>query len=296
MQLNFHQLHLFCTVARLGSISRAAEELRISQPSVSAQVREFEQRCGLDLLHRLPRGVTLTDVGRLVGEYAENIFDQADELQRLIQNLRGAKIGKLTVGGSLTAGEHFLPQVVRDFRDCHHEVELAIVLANSGDILAQIRGGQLDLGFVGTDAACTELVSIPCWTDEVVIVASPLSLPNCLGTAAELLQTKDFVMREPGSATRDCVEHYLRGRGLEARTAMIVSSPEALKRHVAAGVGWGFASKCSITHEVAADHLAIVGIVDWECKRTFSAVHRKSFQLSPAQQKFVAIAQSLAAR
>ena len=113
MELNLHQLHLFYTVARLGSISRAAEELRISQPSVSAQVREFERRSGLHLLHRLSRGVALTDAGRVMRDHAESIFDQASELQRVMQNLRGVQSGKLTVGGSLTAGEHFLPEVAK---------------------------------------------------------------------------------------------------------------------------------------------------------------------------------------
>src|SRR4051794_19527061 len=102
MELNLHQLYLFLSVAKTGSISRAADELGISQPSVSAQVREFELRCGVDLLHRLPRGVTLTAAGKMVRDHAEGIFERSDQLQFALRNLREPIIhGTLTVGGSL---------------------------------------------------------------------------------------------------------------------------------------------------------------------------------------------------
>ena len=92
--LNFQQLHLFYRVAKLGSIPRAAEELRVAQSSVSAQLQEFEQRCGVDLLHRLPTGLTLTDAGHLALDHAERIFNQAGELRSLLQNFPELSDGK----------------------------------------------------------------------------------------------------------------------------------------------------------------------------------------------------------
>jgi DNA-binding transcriptional LysR family regulator len=293
VELNFHQLRLFCAVARLGSISKAAEQLNISQPSVSAQVREFEQRCGVELLHRLARGVALTDAGRLVFGHAERLFSQAGELQSLLQSLRGVQTGRLTVGGSLTAGEYFLPTVAGIFRARRPGVELTVILENSAVILARIAQGELDFGFVGTGSVGGNLTAIHCWQDEVVIIASPASLSTIRDSpTVELLQSQSFVIREPGSATRQSVEQCLRRHGVTVKPAMTVSSPEALKRHVAAGVGWGFASRCSVSMEVAAGLLAIAPIEGWNCRRAFCAVHRNDHRLSRSQQEFIEIARS----
>ena len=100
-------------------------------------------------------------------------------------------------------------------------------------------------------------------------------------------------MREFGSATRQHIEQYLQRRGLTVQTAMNVGSPEAVKRYVAAGVGWGFASKHSVVNEVAASQLAIVKIEGWDCRRVFYAVHRKGYQLSISQREFIELAHTL---
>ena len=107
----------------------------------------------------------------------------------------------------------------------------------------------------------------------------------------QLVQSQHFVMRELGSATRQHVEQSLQARGWVVKTAMIVGSPEAVKRHVAAGVGWGFASKHGITAEVTTGQLVIVSIEGRDCRRTFCAVYRKGYELSASQRAFVEIAQ-----
>jgi DNA-binding transcriptional LysR family regulator/class 3 adenylate cyclase len=290
--LNFQQLHLFYRVAKLGSIPRAAKELRLAQSSVSAQLQEFERRCGVALLHRLPAGLTLTDAGHLALDQAERIFNQAGELRSMLQNFPDAQTGKLTVGGSLTAGEFFLPSVASRFRQRYPDIELSVVLDNSAVVLEKVKQGELDIGFVGTDAIEDDLIAIPCWEDQVVIIAAPDSVPRG-SSSIQLIQSQPFVMREPGSATRQHIELCLRRRGLTVKTAMNVGSPEAVKRYVAAGVGWGFASKHSIATEVAASQLEIVDIDGWDCRRVFYATHRKGcYHLSISQREFVELAQT----
>ena len=288
MDLNFHQLRLFHTVARLGSISRAAEELRISQPSVSAQVREFELRCGVDLLHRLPRGVSLTQVGQVVFDHADRIFGHATQLQATLHTVSGNQSRTLAVGGSLTAGEYFLPAVVAQFRARYPAIELRIALGNSAGILTKVTQGDLDVVFVGTDVNTTSLATIACWRDEIVIIAPTGTLSKVrTPPTLQLLASQRFVVREEGSATRQCVEQRLDQLGLTLETAMVAGSPEAVKRYVSVGSGWGFASRCSVLSEVAAGLLEIVPVSEWVCERTFFAVHRKDYRLNPSQQEFL---------
>jgi DNA-binding transcriptional LysR family regulator len=294
VELNFHQLRLFYSVARSGSMSRAAEELHISQPSISAQVRELELRCGFDLFHRLPRGVILTEAGRLVLDHAERIFVEAGALKARLQGLATQTVGKLTVGGSLTAGEYFLPTVVARFRIRWPEIGLVLSLENSTTIVRKIVRGELDWGFVGTETVPDALASVPCWQDEIVIIAPPQAVSRTsLPLTCRALEAQPFVLREPGSATRAHIERTLRGHGVTIREAAVVGSPEAVKRHVAAGLGWGFASKASVTTELDLGRLAVVPVREWQCLRTFCAVYRTGYRLSPAQSQFLELARLL---
>ena len=294
VELNFHQLFLFCAVAKAGSISRAAKELHISQPSVSAQVREFEQRCRVDLLARQPRGVSLTDAGRVIFEHGERIFALAHELQTACHDLQGTQTGRLTIGGSLTAGEYFLPAVIGRFKQDHPAIEPVLVLNNSTAIIGQVSRREVDLGFVGTDAVGSELIAIPCWQDEVVIIAPPgACLPDHPTMSFASLRSQVFVVREQGSATRQWTEEYLQTHRLTVRSSLTVGSPEAVKRHVAEGLGWGFASRGSVIEEVEAGRLMIVPIRGWDCRRIFYAIHREDHQLNFCQKKFLELAQSI---
>jgi DNA-binding transcriptional LysR family regulator len=165
-ELNFHQLYLFYTVARLGNVSQAAGQLRISQPSVSAQVQALEQTQGMPLLHRLPRGVALTDTDRMVFDYARRLFTLAEELQTAVQDLCGLRVGSLTIGGSLTAWEYLLPAVMKRFKERYPTMEPVLVLGNSTEILARIARRELGIGVIGTDIVSKELSAVPCCADE----------------------------------------------------------------------------------------------------------------------------------
>ena len=293
LTLNLGQLRVFYRVSKLGSISAAADELGFTPASVTRQLHEFEQRAGVSLLHTSRTGVSLTDAGQLAFRHAEQIFNQADELRSILQNLPTANTGKLTVGGSLTAGEFFLPDVARRFREQYPEVVLSVVVENSSAVLKRVRQAEFDLGFIGTDVISDELTAIPCWEDELVVIAPPNSSLRLQGP--EVIRSQVFVMREEGSATRQHIEQYLRRHGLTARTAMTAGSPEAVKRYVAAGVGWGFASRHSIATEIESNRLIVVPIDGWMCRRVFYAIHRCSHRLTASQVAFIDLAKTVMA-
>ena len=171
------------------------------------------------------------------------------------------------------------------------EITLSIVSDNSTAILSMIRQADLDIGFIGTDAISSDLDAIPCWHDEIVVIAAPHS--SAAVQPMNVSDKREFVVREDGSATRQHIEKFLRSRGLSTTTAMTVSSPEAVKRYVAAGIGWGFASRHSVATEVATGQLEIVHIEGWNCRRTFYAVLRNGYRLSESQASFVELAKAL---
>jgi DNA-binding transcriptional LysR family regulator len=184
--------------------------------------------------------------------------------------------------------------VVTRFREHYPEIRLILSLENSTTILQKIVGGELDWGFVGTETVPDELASVPCWQDEIVIIAPPHAISQTsLPLTCRALEAQPFVLREPGSATRARIERTLRSHGVTIREVAVVGSPEAVKRHVAAGLGWGFASKASVTTELASRRLAVVPVREWQCFRTFCAVYRTGYRLSPAQSQFLELARLL---
>jgi DNA-binding transcriptional LysR family regulator len=161
-EFDLRQLRVLFRVQKLGSVALVAEELEFPPASISGALRELEECCGTKLLHSSPTNIMLTDAGQLVFQFAARIFDQASELNSILRELPSARAGRLTIGGSLTAGEFFLPNVIRRFTQRYPDVTLSLVLDNSIEILRKIDHADLDLGFVGTDAIPNDLTATPC--------------------------------------------------------------------------------------------------------------------------------------
>jgi DNA-binding transcriptional LysR family regulator len=293
---NFHRLRLFLEVARRGGFSRAAQALAISQPAISAQVALLERRYGQPLVERLPRGLRLTEAGVVVAEYAERIFGLAEEMEVALDDLRGLRRGHLTVGASSTIGEYVLPPLIGRFKALHPDVAVAVRVANTERILAEVRGRQLDLGFVGGRPTGDDLLAEPFDRDEIVPLAAP---DHPLAGRAEVtldeLAAAGLVAREAGSATRATAEASLRGAGLEPRLAMELGSNEAVKRAVRAGLGVGLLSRRAADSELAAGHLFVLDVPAWSCRRELYAIHRREKRLTAAERRFLDLARASAA-
>ena len=285
---NFHQLRLFLEVARRGGFSRAAQALAISQPAISAQVALLERRYGQPLVERLPRGLRLTEAGVVVAEYAERIFGLAEEMEVALDDLRGIRRGHLTVGASSTIGEYVLPPLIGRFKALHPGVAVAVRVANTERILSEVRGRQLDLGFVGGRPTGDDLLAIAFDRDEIVPLAAPdHPLAGRSEVALGELAAAGLVAREAGSATRATAEASLRAAGLEPRLAMELGSNEAVKRAVRAGLGVGLLSRRAADSELAAGHLVVLDVPAWSCRRELYAIHRREKRLTAAERRFL---------
>ena len=208
-ELNFHQLHIFYTVARRRSFSRAAEALEISQPAVSIQVQELENTMGATLFHRRSRGLQLTEVGETVYSYAHRIFSLSSEMRDTVLDIQGLRTGHLTLGASTTPGEYILPVAIGRFRQQHPGVQVELKISNTRSIVNQILQRELDLGMIGShlDAEGGDLETSTYAMDEIVLVTSPAHpLAKRKGVSLEEVMEQGLVVREEGSATRKTAE------------------------------------------------------------------------------------------
>ena len=293
--MNFHRLKVFHTVARLGSFSRAAEELYTSQPNVSKQVRQLEAELGTSLFHRLGSGIELTDAGRAVYRYAQQVFDLTVEMQRTLAELEGLERGYLRLGASSTPGLYLLPEVIAGFGRRYPGLEVSLSISNSSQVVDQILAGKLDLGFVGGFVEVAGLQVQPFVHDELVLIApAEHRLARQTGISAEELVAETFIVREAGSGTCQTMEVALETLGIKPQRALEMNGCEAVKRAVAAGLGLSFVSRYAIDLELGQGMLIVLHGPGLNLSRQLHIISRKDIRLSPAALAFLALARKRA--
>lgn len=285
---NFHRLNIFCFVTKLGSFSKAAQELSLSLPAVSIQVRELEKTFGTPLLHRTRQGPVLTDTGRTVFDYAQRIFALADEMQAAVHDLDDLKGGRLSIGSSTTPGEYILPWVIGLFQKRYPDIEVSLSITNTQTVIKRIIDRDFDLGMAGSVVDLEGLASTPYVDDEIVIIASPEhELASKSNVTLADLSDQRFILRESGSATRQSAEDCLASHNINVRVVMEIGSNEALKRAVAAGLGLGMVSKFSAAPDIKGGFITTLPVEGWSCHRPITVFYRRDQHLPAAQRAFL---------
>jgi DNA-binding transcriptional LysR family regulator len=257
--MNLHQLRIFHMVARLGSYSRAAEELKISQPSVSIQVGDLERSLGVDLFEQLGKRIYLTEAGRVLEEYAQRILGLFDEASAAVAEVRGVHRGRLAIGATNIPGTYLLPRALFSFQERFPQITVSLEIGTARRIQERVLRNEVELGVVGWEISAQNLVSRRFYEDEIVLVVPPghrlaAGGPVPLGT----LRDERVIMRERGSGTREAVEAALREANLALPAAMELGSGEAIKEAVAAGLGVSFLSSLAVAADTAAGRLVRV--------------------------------------
>jgi DNA-binding transcriptional LysR family regulator len=288
--MNLNHLAIFHAVAQTGSMTRGAERLDISQPAVSKQVRELERALGVHLLDRIGRRVHLSQAGEVLADYARRLFALAHEAEEAMANVRAVGRGRLVIGASTTIGTYLLPGVVAEFWRRHPKVELLVEIENTEQVHRRLAGHELDVGLTEGFVEEEELDAEVFHRDELVVIASPAHpLAGNPRIALNAIQQEAFILREPGSGTREVEERALARLKLPVRVALALGSTEAIKRVVAEGVGLAIVSRLSVRAECAAGSLAVLPVAGLHIERPLYLVRRKGRRDGPALQAFCGI-------
>ncbi len=266
----------FCAVVDRGSFSAAAEDLGISQPAVSAQIRSLEDRLGRRLLDRNGRRVTLTEAGQVLEGHARRMIELEAELERAIGEVGERIAGRLVIGSSTGPGEVLLPRLLAAFRDAHPDVTVSLVVHDTQTICDRVLDGELELGIVGAARPHRGLAFAPFLRDELVVIAPPAH-PLAARTALTLeeLARQPLLMQQTGSGVRAVLEAGLRAAGIkpqELQVEMELGLQQSVKAAVLAGLGITVISRLTVAAEVADGLLAAIPIEGHELARDFSTV------------------------
>jgi DNA-binding transcriptional LysR family regulator len=249
-------------VAKHLSFTKAAEALFMTQPAVTFQIRQLEEHFDTRLFDRAHGRITLTAAGALALDYAERILALSAELDTRLKEMSGQVGGVLLVGASMTVAEFLLPPVLGEFKARFPSVVPRLFVANSEAVQARIAERTLDLGFIEGESHLPSLVTDVCCDDELQVVCAPSHpLAKLQSVAPKALLEHAYVSREPGSGTREVIDHYLQKAGVPPDTLQVVmelGSPEALKRLVATGLGFTIMSRVIAATEVKLGRLVQV--------------------------------------
>jgi DNA-binding transcriptional LysR family regulator len=251
-------LESFARVAALGSLTRAAEELHLTQPALTRQIAALEKQLGVVLLARLPRGVALTPAGEALEQHALRLLRMADEAAADVREVAAGRSGRLVVGASSTAATYVLPPLLARFRRDHPGVELSVLTGGSSRVCEMVRGGEAHVGVVTAPADGRALRSIVLGELETVVVLHPkhpLAGAEWPEIAPEALAEAPLILMQSGTNLRARVDEILAAAGVSARVDMELDSVEAIKQMVAAGLGLSLIPAVAVRREVAAGEL-----------------------------------------
>jgi DNA-binding transcriptional LysR family regulator len=297
--MDLRRLEIFVKVAELGSFSRAAEALFLTQPTVSEHVRALEDELGVQLLDRLGRGTTPTRAGTLLLGYALRMLTLAREAVQAIEQFQGRVSGELTIGGSSIPGEYVVPALIGAFRGKYPDVRISLLIGSSREVQQWVEEGRVEIGVVGAAPSGRPLQARQLMDDEIVVVVGadhPWSTRKTV--SLDELKAEPMIVRERGSGSRETFERALEGVGLDLGAFRIVgemASTQAIKQAVRAGVGLSLISRRAVLDECRARLLVCVTIRDLTISRAFHLVTHRDRSRSPLAQAFLAFLESSAA-
>lgn len=286
MHLTLRQLQCFSAVARNLSFTRAAEELHLTQPAVSMQIRQLEQQAGLPLTEQLGKRIHLTEAGEEVFRYARAILQEVEELDAVLDGLKGLAGGHLRIA-AISSANYFAPRLLGTFHQRHPDVAVSINVTNQSRVVQQVIDNEVDMAIMGQPPDDTNLDAIAFMDNPLIIVAPPSHrLASRKRITLRDLEKEVFLTREPGSGTRGAMFRFFREHELELNTGMELGSLSSIKQGVQAELGLGLLPRGAVQVELMLGRLVELKCRGLPIRRHWFVVLHKGKRLSAAAEAF----------
>ena len=286
MHVTFRQIEVFNAVARLKNYTRAAEELHLSQPAVSMQIKQLESSVGLPLFEQMGKAIYLTDAGKHMYDYGRNITGLLDEADTVFEAMKGVERGRLIISVATTAS-HFATRLLAEFTKQHAGITISLDITNREALHRQLDNNEPDLVIMGQPPDGVE-VEAEAFMENPLVMIAPAG--HALGGRKDILlaelEDESFVVREKGSGTRSAIERFFLRHEIGFHTGIEMTSNEAIKQAVEAGLGLGIVSIHTLELELETKRLQVLDVCDFPIERHWYVIQRKGKRLSPAARAF----------
>ncbi|MER2512682.1 MAG: LysR family transcriptional regulator [Nitrosomonas ureae] len=286
LHLTLRQLKVFESVARHLSYSRAADELHLTQPAVSMQIKQLEDNIGLPLLEQLGKRIHLTEAGRELYQYSRSIAQQLSDMEVALDELKGMERGKLNIS-VVTTANYFAPHLLAKFCQRYQGVTVSLNVSNREAVLKQLADNLIDLAIMGQPPENLDIDSESFMENPLVVVAPP-DHPLCKERfiPVKRLAKEIFLVRESGSGTRSAMERFFAAHKVAINKGMETDTTEAIKQAVQAGMGLGIMSLHTVELELETSRLKILNVQGFPIVRYWYVVNRKNKRLSSVANAF----------
>jgi DNA-binding transcriptional LysR family regulator len=285
------QVECFLAVARLGNVSRAAEEMYLTQPTLTARIKALEDELGDQLFVRTSRGMRLTEAGKEFVPYAERCLASVDEGKQRLRELRDASGGRLSLGTSPGVGTYALPAILERFRAAHPRVSVSVRSGHSEDVLEMVLKEEVHVGLARA-VSHPEVESMQLYEDELVLVVDPQHRFTEKGSA-ELAEVgrEQLILFDYASSYYELTQSLFKNAGIREFQAIELDNIEAAKRMVEHRLGVAFLPRTAVVRSVAAGHLCLIEVEDSpEIQRPIVAIRRRDVPLTGTVQAFLEVA------
>lgn len=287
MHFTFQQLKLFEAVSRLGSYTRAAEELFLTQPAVSIQIKRLEEQTGLPLFEKVGKKIFPTAAGKAMYSASQDILNRVDLLKNTIEELTGTVKGPIQLS-VVTTAKYFLPKLLGLFLQQYPDVEPKLKFTNRARVIDRLMSNDDDFVIMGQIPEDDNLETYP-FLNNILGIVAPADHPlaNKKNITIKELAKQQFLIRESGSGTRFVFDQLMKEHGVSIEPYMELGSSEALKQAVMAGLGIAVLSLHSVQLERSVNKLTVLDVEGFPLKRRWYAVHLKGRKLSLVARTFL---------
>ena len=292
MRLTLRQLHIFVAVSDTGSTTAGGDAIALSQSAVSAALKELEELLGTRLFDRIGKRLIINDNGRLLLPQARSMLDAALTMEQQFASLDGPSAHGLHIGSSTTIGIYVLPKILAEFSSEPDMLMPRVMIANTSAVASAVANFAVDIGFIEGPCHEPEVHIEPWITDELIIVCAPhhalADSASGIMVTVKRLREVGWLLREPGSGTREAVEHALLPHLHSLRSQGEFSNSEAIKHAAAAGLGVACLSRMVVADLIDSGKLVEVSTTLPVLQRHFYLIYRKHKLLSARLSRFMA--------
>ncbi|WP_209330716.1 LysR family transcriptional regulator [Lunatimonas salinarum] len=287
MNFTLHQLQVFLKVSETKSITKAAEELYLTQPAVSIQLKNFQDQFDIPLTEVVGRQLYVTDFGQEIAVAAQAIIDQVNAINYKLAAYKGQLSGRLKIA-SVSTGKYVIPYFLSGFLQQNPQVELKLDVTNKAQVLNSLAENEIDFALVSILPDKLPVQAVPLMENKLYLVSGKEFASEADGLGIELFQQLTLIYREQGSGTRITMEDFLNRMKIPVRKTLVLTSNEAVKQAVIAGLGCSIMPIIGIKNELKLGELRIIQVEGLPIQTYWNLIYLKSKRLSPAAEAFLA--------
>lgn len=284
MNYTFHQLQIFVKVCESGSVTKASEELFLTQPAVSIQLKKFQEQFDIPLVEHVGRKIYITDFGLEICKVCKEILAKSEEIEYTSQQYSGLLAGKLSIS-VVSTGKYVMPYFLSDFMKKYPGVEILVDVTNKAKVLDSFANNDVEFSLVSTFPEDLPVHTEDLMSNQLYMVASPEHKGEKITKKG--LSKMSYIFREKGSATRKAMEEYLEEMDVNVSSKLKLVSNEAVKQAVCAGLGYSILPIIGMRGELELNRLSIIEAPGLPIETTWQLVYSKNKPLSPVGAAFI---------